>query len=263
MNARTVKLCQSMRNVIAVVHAHPVLRAAAAESTAFELFVAAVDDLTALHEEQASSRVELAQLAARKRALVDDINLMLARLHATVALLPPSAPQFAPIEPLGTRLRTQEFTVSARSIVEMAAKEARVFVENGLHPRTFDVARDLVQQLETVDHRSAYVEAHARAFKTRLDLATEHARKRREQLGLELRSAMTRESRAAWRAAASLGRTHRTKVLPSPPPQKLLAPPQTDDQPDGILGIRRLALRAGRRFARTENPDRQEASAGN
>jgi len=262
MNARTMKLCQSMRNVITVVDAHPVLRAAAAESKAFELFVAAVDDLTALHEEQASSRVELAQLAARKRALVDDINLMITRLHATATLLPPSAPAFASFGPLSTRLFTQEFTVRARTIVEMTAKEARVFVENGLHPRTFDIARELIQQLEGVDHRSAYVEAHARAFKIRLDLATEHARKRREQLGLELRSAMTRESRAAWRAAASLGRTHRTKVLPSPPPQKLLAPPRADDQHDGILGIKRLARRAGIHLTRTENPDRQEESAG-
>lgn len=262
MNVRTLKLSQSMRNVIAVVDAHPALRAAAAESKAFELFVAAANDLADLHEEQASSRVELTQLAARKKALVDDINLMITRLSATAALLPPSAPKFAPIEPLATRLPTQMFTVRAHNIVEITAKEAHVFVENGLHPRTFDIARDLIKQLVAIDHRSAYAEAHARSFKVRLEYATQRARMRREQLGLELRSAMTGESRAAWRAAASLGRTHRPKVLPSAPPQKLLAPPKADDLHDGILGIKRLARRAGRHLTGAENADRQEASGG-
>jgi len=133
-----------MRNVIAVIHAHPVLRAAAAESKAFELFVAAVDDLTDFHDEQASSRTELAQLAARKTALIEDINLLIARLHATAALLPPRAPKLAPFAPLSTRLSTQEFTVRTHSIVEMTAKEADVFVENGLHPRTFATAYGVI-----------------------------------------------------------------------------------------------------------------------
>ena len=106
MNVRTVKLCQSMRNVIAVFDAHPALRAAAAESKAFELLVAAANDLAALHDEQASSRVELGQLAARKTALVDDINLLITTLRATAALLPPSAPALASFGPLLTRLFT-------------------------------------------------------------------------------------------------------------------------------------------------------------
>lgn len=262
MNARTVKLCQSMRNVIAVVEEHPLLRAAAAESKAFDLFVSAANDLAALHEEQASSRAELSQLAARKRALVDDINLMIAKLKATVELLPPSAPKFASFGPITHRVSTQQFTVTAHTIIEMTAKEADVFIENGLHPRTFDIARDLLEQLVEIDHRAAYAAAHARSFNDRLELASERARKRREQVALELRSAMTRESRAAWRAASSLGRTHRSKALPAPPAQRLLAAPKSEDQRDGILGIKRLARRAGRHLVRTESADPAKASAG-
>jgi hypothetical protein len=164
--------------------------------------------------------------------------------------------------PLPTRLFTEEFTTRVRAIVEMTANAADAFVENGLHPRTLDIAHDLVQQFEALDHHSAYVEAHARSFKARLDLAIEHARKRREQLELELRSAMTRESRAAWHAAASLGRTHRTRLLHSPPPQRLLAAPEADDSDGGMLGIRRLARRAGRHLMRADDADRREASAG-
>jgi len=108
MNVRTVKLGQSMRNVIAVVHAHSVLRAAAAESTAFEHFVAAASDLADLHDDQASSRTELAQLAARKRALVADINLMLTRLHATAASFRPAHRRSPPLRrwPLGAQRRS-------------------------------------------------------------------------------------------------------------------------------------------------------------
>ena len=97
MNARTLKLCQSMRNVIAVFDAHPALRAAAAESKAFELFVAAASDLADLHDDQASSRTELAQLAARKRALVADINPMRTRLHATAASFRPAHRRSPPL----------------------------------------------------------------------------------------------------------------------------------------------------------------------
>jgi len=125
----------------------------------------------------------------------------------------------ASFAPLSTWLFTQEFTTRAHAIAEMTAKAVDAFVENGLHPRTFDIARDLIQQLDAVEH-------------------------------------------AAWRAAASLGRTHRTKVLPSSPQQRLLAPPEADDQHNGILGIERLARLAGRHPARTENRDRQEASLG-
>ena len=57
----------------------------------------------------------------------------------------------ASFAPLSTWLFTQEFTTRAHAIAEMTAKAVDAFVENGLHPRTFNIARDLIQQLDAVD----------------------------------------------------------------------------------------------------------------
>src|ERR1041384_1427253 len=90
MNARTRKLYQSLRQTIAVIDAYPEFRAYAAESKAVTLFINEVNDLEALHIEQESSRRELKELASRKRELMDNINITIAGLAATTALLPAS-----------------------------------------------------------------------------------------------------------------------------------------------------------------------------
>ncbi|HEY4129386.1 MAG TPA: hypothetical protein VGM50_02155 [Gemmatimonadaceae bacterium] len=238
MNTRTLSLCQSLRNVVTVIDAHPTLSAAASESRAFTLFMCAVADLDELHEEQASARIERRQLVARKRALTTDINAAIAVLHATAALLPATAPTPAPFAPLSTKLATCAFTVQATTIIDLTARQADVFIEHGLHPQTFDRARDLIAQLVAVDYRAGYTEATARSFNIRLAHALKHARKRRRQLYLELQRSMTDESHAAWIGAASLGRTHRPKLLKA-------GTGNVEGPQVRIGGIKRLARRVG------------------
>lgn len=249
MKARTLALFQSLRQTIAVVESYPDLRAHAAQSRAFELFVAVVGHLDALQHEQATSRVELKELNARKRALAEEVHLLIAGLCATAALLPPSAASLPAFAPPSVRLPTSTFTVEAGSLIELTAKHADAFIECGLHPHTFDVGRDLIAQLVQADHRATYAEAHARSFKTRLKYTIALARQRRKQLYYELRRAMTADSRAALRAAASLGRTHRPKLLPGAPAQKLLAAPDAQRSP-GDGGMKRLARRVRLRLTR-------------
>jgi hypothetical protein len=45
--------------------------------------------------------------------------------------------------------------------------------------------------------------------------------------------------------AASLGRTHRPKLLPAPQAQKLLARPESDEPHEEAAGIKRLVRRVG------------------
>jgi hypothetical protein len=249
MKARTLALFQSLRQTIAVVESYPDLRAHAAESKAFELFVAVVDHLAALQHEQATSRLELKELNARKRALAEEVHLLIAGLCATAALLPRNATQLPAFAPPSLRLSTSMFSLEARGIIDLTAKHSGAFIACGLHPHTFDLGRDLIAQLVQADHLATYAEAHARSFNNRLKYAIGLARQRRKQLHYELRRAVTADSRAALRAAASLGRTHRPKLLPGAPAQKLLAAPDSPPSP-GAGGMKRLARRVRLRLTR-------------
>jgi len=149
--------------------------------------------------------------------------------------------------------------VRTHSIVEMTAKRADVFVENGLHPGRFDIARDHPAA------RSSRPSTHIRRGACAIFQGTPRVRHRAAAQASRATGARAAVGHDA-RVARSLARCCRTgshtsdQVLPSAPPQRLLAPPRAHDSHDGILGIKRLARRAGPRLAHTENADRQEAS---
>jgi hypothetical protein len=235
MKTRTVALYRSLRNIAALIDAHPALRAHASESKAFELFVAVLADFEALHHEQQSTRRELKQFAAEKKRLTERIHLMIQGLRATADLVPKNV-ALAPFSTPSTKLTTYRFSLEAIGIVDATAKHAAAFIDSGLHPRAFDETRALIIQLIEIDNEEMLTQRHAASFNIRLNITIDTARKRRRQLELDLRRAMTPEIRAAWRSAAALGRTHRPKQLPAGAKQKLLAAPNSGD-PEGDAGV--------------------------
>src|SRR3954464_14224176 len=210
MNARIVALYHSMRHAAAVVDAYPELRAYAQESKAFPLFTAVIDDFEALLHEHASTPLELKQLAAQKKLLTAEIYLAIDLLLTTASLLPRTVPLPPFCAPAKT-LTTFVFSYEARALVDAAAALAPAFIDAGLHARTFDDARTLIAQLVRADEQERLTLVFADAFDARLELTMETARKRRRQLSLDLRRAMTADSAADWRRACSLGRSHRPK----------------------------------------------------
>jgi hypothetical protein len=231
MNSRTLDLYRSLRRVIAVVDAYPDLRAYADESNAYSLFVAVVDTFEGLQHEEPATRLELAQLAVRKKLLTDDVNLLIESICATFALMPPGAVPLGKLSPVSPQLPTFMFSMNAVAIIDAAAKYSAAFIGNGLHPRTFDDARDLITRLTELDRDEIQTSLYARTFKARLAGTVVAARLRRRQLYLELHRTMTAESRAAWRIACALGRTHRQKQLSAGISPKLLAAPALDVAP--------------------------------
>jgi hypothetical protein len=252
MNARTQTLCRSMRKAITVVDTYPDLRRHANESKAFELFVAVVDDLEALEHDQGATRLEIKELIARKKRVTADINLIIAVLCTTAQLIPPSADPLPRFSAPSSRAHTFVFASEVAGLVEMAAKHAGAFVDAGLHPLTFDQARDLIATLVDLDDKLRQVEAYAGCFNHRLSIGVDTARKRQRQLYLELQRAMSSEANVAWRNACALGRAHRRKALPPASEQKLLSAPSDASSTEGN-GIVRLARQVGHLLARPES----------
>lgn len=226
MNSRTLTLYRSMRQAIKVVDTHPELRAYADQSRAFALFSASVDEFAALQDEEAASRLELKELAARKKVLTDDVNLTIAGICATAALIPQGLAPLPPLSTVSPRLITFAFVMHASAVIQAAARYADVFVRYGLHPGTFDDAQAAIARLSELDRDELHTCLHARSFPTRLATTIATARKRRQVLYLQLKRVMTQESLAEWRHACALGRVHRTKLLSAPPSPKLLNAPR-------------------------------------
>jgi len=231
MNTRTLDLYRSMRRIAAVILADPALRAAAEESNAFELFLKVIDDFEALQCEEPATRLELKQLAGRKTLLTEEVNRLIDSIRSTIALTPWALAPLPTLAPVSTDFPTYRFSQDALAIINVASTCASVLIANGLHPRTFDDARALIQRLTELDRDEIQTSIHSRTFETRLSLTVDASRKRRKQLQHQLRHAMTDETRRAWKAAGSLGRTHRPKQLSAGATPKLLAAPAGQTEP--------------------------------
>jgi len=254
METRTVALHRSMQQIADVVNGHPGLSACAAESTAFEQFVAVIADLEALRAEQCAAPLELRELRVRRRSLINEINLAIEAIVATAALTPTHVAPLPSLSPPPTKVHPDVYSANATAIVNTAAAHSAELVKYGLHPRTFDDARALIAQLIEVDFQYSHAEVHFRSFPERLKLAVDAARKRRRQLYLELRRAMTPEVRAEWNQARSLGRIHRPRELPAAPERKLLAAPKDSAASASVAetarqGIKQLARQVVSRIA--------------
>ncbi|MDB4873939.1 MAG: hypothetical protein JWM41_385 [Gemmatimonadetes bacterium] len=222
MDARTLEVSRSMQRIADVIDSHPDLHARAAESTAFEHFQTVIAMFEALHAEHSSTPNELRELDARRRMLMDEIRLSLASVEATRVLLLGDAVAVPPLAQPPRRLDAYRFSYQAIAAIDLAAKHAPAFIREGLHPRTFDDARALIDALIDVDRQHAYLEVNFRSFDRRVDQVVELATKRKRQLYLEFKRSLTAELRATWRQAGSLGRKHRPKTLGAGESQKLL-----------------------------------------
>jgi hypothetical protein len=258
MDTRTLGLHDSMRRIANVVNAHPALGARAAESKAFEQFLAVIARLDALQVEQSSAPIELGELAARTKTLMGDLSLVLESIDATADIIPNQRCYWPDRSLPSVRLEPCRFCIRAAALIHRAAEHAPTFIEYGLHLRTFDDAQALLAELIEVDRRRCYLEATSASFGERLKHAVVAARKRRRQLSLDLRRTMTAEMRADWERAHSLGRAHRRKALTSGTQQKLLPAPKDTVAPNDVdaaeQGIKRFARRVALRIAGTGDP---------
>lgn len=256
MDVRTMKFCHSLRRIIAVVERYPVLTARAAESKAFELFVRAIEEIETLVNDNETLRLELDELAARKKALINDIVHNLDQVCTTVELVPPGTMAGFRDSPPSSETYMARFTLRANAMVLNAERHANILIENGLHHRTFDDTRAQIDQLIDVDFRYTAGTAFAATFESRRNMALRRARKRRDQVEGWLKPVLTDEVHVDWKAARSLGRTHQSKLLPAPIEQKLLAAPRSQVEDEVVAdssaadgGIKRLARRVGLRLS--------------
>ncbi|MDB4873812.1 MAG: hypothetical protein JWM41_258 [Gemmatimonadetes bacterium] len=178
MDARTFERRCSMQGIADVIGAHRDLCARAAESTAYEHFNKVIDMLDSLQAEQYSAPNELRALDARRSALMEEIRITLASIEATRALRRRGAAPLPPFEQPSRRLDAYRFSHYVTGRVDLAAEHAAALVEDGLHPRTFDDVRTLIDALIEVDREHAYLEAIFRSFDLRVNHASEFAPKR-------------------------------------------------------------------------------------
>ncbi|MFI5230634.1 MAG: hypothetical protein ACHQWU_16295 [Gemmatimonadales bacterium] len=222
MHSRTLAVYDAMRRVAEFIDQNPDLRARAAESTALAHFTNVISDFEALRAEEAMSDVNLQELRAVRRMLLNHVAHALRRIHATAKLISSDGRALPDLTPPDPRQFLLHYVPYALAHVDVAQRNVDAFLEAGLHPSVLDETRRLIPQLVEADRRYSYADAMAGTILTRVEAVVGEARRRMRQLALELQPAMTPASRAQWRQVALIGRVHRVKALAPPTEFKLL-----------------------------------------
>jgi hypothetical protein len=228
MDARSLEFLHAMQRIVAVVERHTDLRRLAAESKAFDLFCNAITEFEQWEPMRIANQMEIDQHRAETDAALARLLGDLACVHAAAQL---TAGHAAPLvcELPSAHHHVERVVAAAHGILNVARGHEQTLIDAGMHPRKLADVEDSAQELSQAHLRWAIAEAYAGVFAGSLVRLKTQTRKRYRQLYAELASAVTHESRADWKLAASLGRTHRPlalrsgeRALPSPAEVKLL-----------------------------------------